>query len=59
MTSLLPVVEGPGDEKAVPELMRRALHAHDDYGTRVLRPHNVEVTFPRCARASTTGFASP
>jgi Domain of unknown function (DUF4276) len=38
MTSLLPVVEGPGDEKAVPALMRRVLHAHGDYATRVLRP---------------------
>ncbi|MGH8628466.1 MAG: DUF4276 family protein [Gammaproteobacteria bacterium] len=35
---MLPVVEGAGDEKAVPELIRRVLQANNNYETRVLKP---------------------
>lgn len=35
---LLAIVEGEGDERAVPELLRRILHAHNRFDVDVLRP---------------------
>lgn len=39
MKRLLPIVEGEGDERAVPVLLRRILHAHDRFDVEILRPH--------------------
>lgn len=39
MKSILPIVEGDGDEAAVPELVRRIAHAAGVYEVTVLRPH--------------------
>lgn len=36
---LLPIVEGEGDERAVPELLRRILHHHERFDVEVLKPH--------------------
>nr|WP_315465702.1 DUF4276 family protein [uncultured Rhodoferax sp.] len=35
---LIAIVEGEGDERAVPELLRRILHAHERFDVEVLRP---------------------
>lgn len=36
---LLPIVEGEGDERAVPDLLRRILHSHDKFDVEILKPH--------------------
>ena len=36
---ILPIVEGDGDMEAVPELVRRVLHAHERYDVEISRPH--------------------
>ncbi len=35
---LLPIVEGEGDERAVPVLLRRILEHHGRYDVQVLKP---------------------
>lgn len=39
MKRLLTIVEGEGDERAVPELIRRILHAEGRFDIELLRPH--------------------
>jgi hypothetical protein len=36
---LLPLVEGEGDERAVPVLLRRILHQHQRFDVDILKPH--------------------
>lgn len=39
MIRIQPIVEGQGDEAAVPELIRSVAHAHEHYDMQVLRAH--------------------
>lgn len=61
---LLPVVEGEGDERAVPALLRRILHHHGRFDVDVLKPHRrgelpkVKANFSRYFQAALLENAS-
>ena len=63
MSRILPVVEGDGDVKAVPILVRRILHAHGLYGVDLL-PAQKRGDLPKVKgvfdnRFNLCGFNSP